>query len=140
MKQVLLDTGPVTAYIEGRQGALDQISFWLTHDAAVTSILVYGEIHEHYLGQHNYLERRQRLKEFMRDVPPLRLTYRILERYGQLRRHMRRPYGTGTIGDIDTLIAATALERDLTIVTADRDFMRVPDLKVVLLLRETLRR
>ena len=35
--------------------------------------------------------------------------------------------------DIDTLIAATALERDLTVVTTDQDFERVPGLKVMLI-------
>ncbi len=43
------------------------------------------------------------------------------------------PHGTGLIGDIDTLIAATALERELTIVTADTDFERVPGLQVKLI-------
>jgi predicted nucleic acid-binding protein len=42
------------------------------------------------------------------------------------------------IGDIDTLIAATALERNLTVVTIDTDFQRVPDLSVILLSPATL--
>jgi len=58
------------------------------------------------------------------------LTYSILERYAEIRRALRPPYGPGLIGDIDTLIAATALERNLTIVTTDSDYERVPDLKV----------
>lgn len=37
------------------------------------------------------------------------------------------------IGDIDTLIAATALERNLTVVTADADFQRIPGLNVMIL-------
>jgi predicted nucleic acid-binding protein len=36
------------------------------------------------------------------------------------------------IGDIDTLIAATAIEHNLTIVTIDHDFERVPHLKTKL--------
>ncbi|MFL5660198.1 MAG: PIN domain-containing protein [Ktedonobacteraceae bacterium] len=36
------------------------------------------------------------------------------------------------IGDIDTLIAATAFEQNLTILTIDRDFERVPHLPVKL--------
>jgi predicted nucleic acid-binding protein len=44
----------------------------------------------------------------MREMRPIRVTYPILQRYAVLRRQMRRPHGTGTIGDIDTLIAATA--------------------------------
>lgn len=49
----------------------------------------------------------------------MRFTYAILERYADLRRQLRPPYGPGLIGDIDTLIAATALEHDLTLVTTD---------------------
>ncbi len=42
------------------------------------------------------------------------------------------------IGDIDTLIAATALERNLAVVTIDTDFQRVPNLQVILLSPTTL--
>jgi predicted nucleic acid-binding protein len=50
--------------------------------------------------------------------------------YADLRRRMRPPYGAGLIGDMDTLIAATALRKGLTVVTMDGDFERVPDLDV----------
>jgi predicted nucleic acid-binding protein len=36
------------------------------------------------------------------------------------------------IGDMDTLIAATALEHRLTVVTTDAHFLRVPDLEVMM--------
>jgi predicted nucleic acid-binding protein len=42
-------------------------------------------------------------------------------------------HGSGFIGDVDTLMAATALERHLTVVTLDQDFTRVPALRVHLL-------
>ena len=57
--------------------------------------------------------------------------YPILERYADLRRQMR-PSG-GLIGDIDTLIAATALGRGLTVVTRDTDFQPLPGLSVMLI-------
>jgi predicted nucleic acid-binding protein len=41
------------------------------------------------------------------------------------------PHGTGLIGDIDTLIAA--LERELTIVTADTDFEKVMNYRLWML-------
>jgi predicted nucleic acid-binding protein len=50
---------------------------------------------------------------------------------------LRKPHGLGNIGDIDTLIAATALERDLIVVTTDSDYLRVPNLSVTLLDRLT---
>ena len=43
------------------------------------------------------------------------------------------PHGTGLIGEIDTLIAATALERELTIVTADTDFEKVMNYRLWML-------
>jgi predicted nucleic acid-binding protein len=55
-----------------------------------------------------------------------------MERYADLRRAMRPPHGPGLIGDVDTLTAATALDRNLTVVTTDRDFQRVPGLAVML--------
>ena len=42
-------------------------------------------------------------------------------------------HGPGLIGDVDTLMAATALERHLTVITLDQDFTRVPGLRVQLL-------
>ena len=66
---------------------------------------------------------------------PYFLTYAIVERYADIRRAMRAPHGPGLIGDVDTLIAATALERNLTVVTLDQDFTRVPGLHVQLLER-----
>lgn len=139
MKRVLLDTGPLTAYIEGRHGAIQNLGTWFANDEATTSSLVYAEIHEHFLGQPDYFANRRALRRLVRNVPAIRLSYAILERYGVLRRQMRRPHGPGTIGDIDTLIAATALERDLTVVTTDGDFMRVPGLKVLLMLPRSLK-
>jgi predicted nucleic acid-binding protein len=139
VKKVLLDSGPLTAYIEGRRGALDNLGHWFAAKEAATSSLVYAEIHEHFLGQPDYIANRRALRKLLLQVPPIRLSYPILERYGALRRQLRRPHGTGTIGDIDTLIAATALERDLTVITTDADFMRVPGLKVLLMLPSTLK-
>jgi predicted nucleic acid-binding protein len=40
------------------------------------------------------------------------------------------PHGPGLISDIDTLIAATTLERNPTVVTTDSDYEQVPGLKV----------
>jgi len=56
-----------------------------------------------------------------------------MERYADIRRQQRPPHGPGLIGDIDTVIAATALTHDLELVTTDRDFLRVPGLRVLLL-------
>lgn len=43
------------------------------------------------------------------------------------------------IGDIDTLVAAAAIERHLTLLTTDSDFTRVPGLQYQLIARASLR-
>jgi predicted nucleic acid-binding protein len=84
--------------------------------------------------------RQQALRELLSDVYPYYLTYPILERYSLIRRQLRPPHGPGLIGDIDTLIAATAIERNLTVITCDTDYERVPDLKTLVIPRSEFRR
>lgn len=139
MKRYLLDTGPLAALLLGRAGAVSLIRPWIVQHEVTTSILVYGEVIEHLLGLPNYDRHYDGLQNLLADVYPYFLTYRILERYAGIRRQLRPPHGPGLIGDIDTLIAATALERNLTVVTTDSDFERLPDLKVMRVPREALR-
>ena len=108
------------------------------HEAA-TSILACGEVIEYLKPRTDFSRRYSALRTLLREVYPHFLTYRVVERYAEIRLRLRPPYGPGLIGDIDTLIAATALERNLTVVTTDSDFERVPGLKVMLIQREQLR-
>jgi predicted nucleic acid-binding protein len=62
-----------------------------------------------------------------------------MEQYADFRRMMRLPHGPGLIGDVDTLIAATAQVHHLTVVTADSDHIRVPQLQVQLVDRSWLK-
>jgi predicted nucleic acid-binding protein len=130
MRHYLIDTGPLAAYLNGRRGAVDLLEPWIARREVATSIVVYGEIVEYFKGYPNFSERRDQLLALLRLVSPYLLSFSILERYADIRRRLRPPHGPGLIGDIDTLIAATALERGLTLVTMDSDFMRVPDLKL----------
>jgi predicted nucleic acid-binding protein len=138
MRRYLLDAGPLGAYLQGRQAVVDLLTPWLREHEAATSILAYAEVVEYIKGFPDFLTLHTQLRRLLRHIYPYFLTYRILERYADLRRSLRSPHGPGLIGDIDTLIAATALERNLTVVTIDTDFQRVPHLQVILLSRSTL--
>jgi len=96
----------------------------------MTSVLVYGEIVEYLQGLVDFPRREAQLREALRQIYPYPITYAVLRRYASLRREMRSPHGPGIIGDMDTLIAATALEHDCVVVTLDGDFLGVPDLRV----------
>jgi len=131
MRRYLLDSGPLAAYLLGRQTAPALVRPWIRRRAVATSMLVYGEVIEYIMGMAGAQRRRTELRRLLRTVHPYFLTYAILDRYADIRRRLRPPYGPGLIGDIDTLIAATALEYRLTLVTTDGDFERVPGLDLI---------
>jgi predicted nucleic acid-binding protein len=138
MRRQLLDTPLLAAYLFNRPRAVALVSPWIQKREVATSILVYGEVHEYIQGHHNYAVLHARLLELLEEIPPFFITYPIMRRYGEIRRTLRRT--NSLIGDVDTLIAATALERNLTVVTADADFQRVPELKLTLVPRAQLGR
>jgi predicted nucleic acid-binding protein len=137
VRRYLVDTSLLAAYLRRRTVAIQLISPWIANEEAATSILVYGEVLEYLKGFPNYAEHRRDLRDLLNEIRPYFVTSAIVERYAEIRRQMRP--GVGLIGDIDTLIAATALQRDLTIVTTDRDFLRVPGVRAQVIDRDHLR-
>ncbi len=126
MKRYLLDTSLLAAYIHNRAKAIRLMTPWVRHDEVATSILVYGEVIEYLKGLPNFADKYAKLHRILDEIPPYPLTYPILEGYADIRRYLHPLHKD--IGDIDTLIAATALEENLTLVTIDRDFERIPEL------------
>src|SRR5436190_20650040 len=135
MRRYLIDTAPLAAYLLGRPRAVAVINPWLDRHEAATSILVYGEVTEYLKSLMDFPARLAQFRRQLQEVRPYALTYSIMDRYADIRRQLRVPHGPGLIGDVDTLIAATALERGLMVVTTDSDFARVPGLQVMMLPR-----
>jgi tRNA(fMet)-specific endonuclease VapC len=135
MRRYLLDTTIVAGLLNARPQFVSVATSWISNHEAATSILVYAEVTEYLKGLSNFVQRHRDLRTLLREVYPYFLTYPILERYAEIRRQLRPPHGPGLIGDVDTLIAATALHRSLTVVTTDSDYQRVPGLKVMVLQR-----
>jgi predicted nucleic acid-binding protein len=124
MKTYLLDTSLVAGYLLERKKAIELVSPMIEREEAATSFLVYGEVAEYVKAFASFLTYRDSLQALLEQITPYPLTYPILERYADIRRTLRPLHKD--IGDIDTLIAATALEHDLTLMTLDTDFERVP--------------
>ncbi len=145
MKRFLLDTPVLSAYILGRAGAAILVAPWIDQDEAATSIVVYAEIVEYFQQFHNFAQRRSELRQLLfQHVPPFRQTYGICEIYATLRRALRAATpGAMLSGDTDIMIAATAIGRNLTVVTIDGDFARMsvqyPALKTMIISPATLR-
>lgn len=121
--------------LNGKEPFVSQIRPLLLRDELATSVLVYAEVVEYLKSVPDFAVRKLQLRTLLHAVHPYFLSYPILDRYADIRRSLRRPYGPGLIGDIDTLIAATALERNLTLITTDTDFERIPTLQVMRLAR-----
>ena len=138
MRQYLLDTPTTTALLYRRPPVVALVDPWLEQHEAATSILVYGEVVEYLKGRPNFRRRHADLLALLGEVYPYLPIYPIMERYADVRRLLRPPYGAGLIGDVDTIIAATALVHGLTVVTTDTDSTRVPQLKLLVLDRRTL--
>lgn len=138
MRGYLLDTNILSGFLLKRPFTRTLITPWIKRGEVVTSILVYGEVNEYLLSKPQYFKFHSKLEKILKEIKPLYLTYPIMRKYSAIRR-LLRPKGS-LIGDIDTIIAASALERNLTVVTADEDFKRVPNLKLMLIPRSKLKR
>ena len=130
MRKYLLDTSVIAGYLLARTKAIQLVRPLLAQEEVATSMLVYGEVAEYVKKFASFNAYKASLEALLEQIYPYPLTYAILERYADIRRTLRPLHQD--IGDIDTLIAATAIEHNLTIVTIDHDFERVPHLKTKL--------
>ena len=125
----LIDTDWVVDYLKGRAPATALMESLAQEDAAI-SIITYGEIYE---GIHFGRERAQHergFRGFLQIVGVLTLDQFIMEQFAQIRGDLRAQ--GQIIGDLDLLIAATALTHDLAVATLDeKHFARIPRLGVV---------
>lgn len=131
MPKYLLDAGPLSAYLLGFRKATTLISPWIANREVVTSDLAYAEVFEFVQDfPHPNNQSMKLLNLVLGPIPSLSLDYLTYHRYAQIRRYLRPR--NELIGDIDTLIAATALGANLGIVTNnERHFRRVPGLNIV---------
>lgn len=127
----LVDTDWIADHLEDRPAAVDLLTSLFDEGAQLSiSLITYGEIYE---GIIYYYRRSDQLEiafvELLRWIKVLPLDEAIMRRFAAIRGSLRRR--GQMIGDPDVLIAATALDRDLTLVTRNfAHFRRIPDLKL----------
>jgi tRNA(fMet)-specific endonuclease VapC len=124
----LVDSDWVAEYLKGRDSAVSLLDNLFEEDLAI-SIITFGEIYEGiYYGtdpQQNELVFRR----FLRGVRVIGINRTIARRFALIRGKLRAE--GQIIPQPDILIAATALQYDLTLLTRNlRDFERIPDLKL----------
>jgi len=124
----LVDSDYVVDWLTGRPEVVVLLAA-LPRKGLAISLITYGEIYEGIYRGRDPQSSERRFREFLRFVNVLPLSRMIMRRFARLRGDLRR---TGElIGDADTLIAATALHHQLTLVTRNqRHFARIPALEL----------
>ena len=99
----------------------------LADEGIALSVITCGEIYEGMLSSSLPEVRRAQFEQFTRTIDLLSPDIEVARLYANTRAHLR---GKGRlIPDNDLWIAATALAHDLTVVSRDEHFSRIPNLK-----------
>jgi tRNA(fMet)-specific endonuclease VapC len=125
----LIDTDWIIDALHGYAVAM-QTLVDLAPDGLAVSIISYGELYEGAYYARNPQADLAGLTAFLLGKEILPLTTTIMERFGILRGALS-PHQRRQIGDMDLLIAATALTHGLTLLTRNvADFQLVTGLSI----------
>jgi tRNA(fMet)-specific endonuclease VapC len=124
----LVDSDRVADWLAGRPPTVQLLTALAPSGLAISQV-TYGEIYEGIYFGRDPRQSHRVFRQFLRGVDVLPLNRRIWRRFAQLRGSLRRQ--GQLVGDFDLLIAATALEHDLTLVTGNLGHVhRIPELKL----------
>lgn len=101
----------VLSGIESASTALQRLS----SDGVGVSIITVGELYEGAVLSPESAAALRRYRDFLAAFPVVPLSDPIMYRFATIRAHLRQ--AGNLIPDLDLLIAATALEHDLTLIT-----------------------
>lgn len=127
--EYLLDTNICIYIIKKRPGkVLDKFNTLSLGDVGISSITL-AELHYGIMKSSNPKKNQEALDKFLTPLEILDFDYFATIDYGKIRADLEKK-GT-PIGPLDTLIAAHAKSRKLTLVTNnEKEFKRIPDLKI----------
>jgi tRNA(fMet)-specific endonuclease VapC len=129
MSRYLLDTDWIVDVLNGQETAITTV-LELAPSGLAVSIITYGELYEGAAFAHDPEPAITGLQSFLKGKAILPLTQPIMERFARIRGSLPRTIRQ-QIGDFDILIAATCLERNLTLLTRNRkDFQQIPHLQL----------
>ena len=126
----LLDSDWVIDYLLDVPEAL-QLLDRLAGEGISISVLTYMEVYQGVIRSPRSGEAEQQLRAFLQNVPILTLSLAVARRCARLRDTLRRQGKNVNRRAIDLLIAATALELDVPVVTRNfSDYRDIPGLKL----------
>lgn len=124
----IIDADWVINIVSGNQSAATVIDRLSPQQVALSWVTV-GEVYEIAYNSPNPEAQLDIYRRFLVSFPRIGINESIIERYAEIRAFLRRR--GQMISDFDILLAATALDRDLTVLTFNlRHFERIPDLRI----------
>lgn len=122
----LVDSDWTIDYLNERAPAVARLSELIRAEELSTSIIVVGEVREGFVG---HPEGAARYDRFLLGVRVVGLDSEVASICAELRSSLRK--SGMLLSDNDLWIAATALRHGLTLISRDKAFDRVPNLKLM---------
>lgn len=123
----LLDADWAISALAGRRKVLEHLDRIASEGIAISPVTL-GEVYEGAFDKPDPARELAVYREFLQQFALLEVTDPIMERFAAVRSDLRRR--GQLIPDLDLITAATALHHDLTLLTSDTHFRRVPGLKL----------
>lgn len=124
----LLDTTVVIPFLARDEIAVDLVSR-LTADGVAVSIMSYLEVWQGTIDVADPVSAQQRVTAFFVDIPLLPVDIAVARRCAEVRAFIKKQGKSPRRRAFDLVIAATALEHDLELVTHNKkDFSDIPEL------------
>jgi tRNA(fMet)-specific endonuclease VapC len=125
----ILDTDWIINLLAGKKDAEERIQQF-DPEEIVVSLVAVAEIYE---GAYNFANPEAHIKtfrSFLSNFQLLNLNLPIIEKFAEVRAHLRRK--GQMISDFDILLGATALHYDLIVLTYNKKhFQRIPDIRII---------
>lgn len=126
----LLDTTVIVPYLAGDQSVKDLLETMLSDGIAI-AILSYLEAYQGAIEDPDPLKALQRFEAFVVGVPVLPVSLAVARRCAEIRSLLKRQGKNPRRRGFDLVIAATALDHGLELVTHNlRDYRDIPYLVV----------
>lgn len=126
--EYLIDSDVLTSFLAGQQEAVTTVQNLLPAGVAI-SIVTYMETYQGNFREADSIASQQRFAATLEGIPILSFSEETARRCAQLRHQLSSEGKRVRSRVLDLMIAATALEHDLTLVTRNRsDYQDIPGL------------
>ena len=116
----LIDTDRSIDYLHGKSATLGRVNELVRRRVLAISIVCVAELYEGVIYSREPTQRERTLKHFLKLTRLLPLDREIAKIFGRERGRLRKIKKADQVGDLDILIAATALRHNLTLLTNNR--------------------